>query len=68
MSATDPLDAALRRLHLPAVRQHYPELAAQAVAENWSYPSTWSASPRPSWSAARSGASPRPPGAPVFPF
>lgn len=38
MSATDPLDAALRRLHLPAVRQQYPELAAQAVAENWSYP------------------------------
>ncbi len=38
MSALDPLDAALRRLHLPAVRQHYPELAAQAVAENWSYP------------------------------
>lgn len=38
MSAPDPLDQALRRLHLPAVRQHYPELAAQAVAENWSYP------------------------------
>ena len=38
MSATDPLDQALRRLHLPAVRQQYPELAAQAVAENWSYP------------------------------
>jgi DNA replication protein DnaC len=38
MSATDPLDQALRRLHLPAVRQHYPELADRAVAENWSYP------------------------------
>jgi len=38
MSAPDPLDAALRRLHLPAVRQHYPELATQAVAESWSYP------------------------------
>jgi len=38
MSAMDPLDHALRRLHLPAVRQQYPELAAQAVAENWSYP------------------------------
>ena len=38
MSAGDPLDQALRRLHLPAVRQQYPELATQAVAENWSYP------------------------------
>lgn len=38
MSAADPLDHVLRRLHLPAVRQQYQELAAQAVAEHWSYP------------------------------
>jgi DNA replication protein DnaC len=38
MSAPNPLDHALRRLHLPAVRQQYQELATQALAENWSYP------------------------------
>jgi DNA replication protein DnaC len=38
MSSPPPLDQTLRRLHLPAVRQQYQELADQAVAENWSYP------------------------------
>jgi DNA replication protein DnaC len=38
MSAPEPLDQTLRRLHLPAVRQQYQELADQALAENWSYP------------------------------
>lgn len=38
MSLPDPLDQVLRRLHLPAVRQQYQELAEQAVAGNWSYP------------------------------
>src|SRR6266498_3622103 len=38
MSAPEPLDQTLRRLHLPAVRQQYRELADQALAENWSYP------------------------------
>src|SRR5262249_31584748 len=38
MTGPDPLDQVLRRLHLPAVRQQYQELAEQAVAGNWSYP------------------------------
>jgi DNA replication protein DnaC len=38
VNADFPLEQTLRRLHLPAVRQRYQELAAQAVAENWSYP------------------------------
>ena len=31
------LEAGLRRLHLPSILRCYPELAQQAVAENWSY-------------------------------
>jgi len=38
MTGPDPLDHLLRRLHLPAVRQQYHELAEQAEAANWSYP------------------------------
>jgi DNA replication protein DnaC len=38
MSGEGPLERLLRRLHLPAVRQQYPQLAAQAEAESWSYP------------------------------
>jgi DNA replication protein DnaC len=33
-----PLEAGLRRLHLPTVRRHYPELEQQALQESWSYP------------------------------
>src|SRR5436309_1279060 len=32
------LEAGLRRLHLPTVRRHYPELEQQALQESWSYP------------------------------
>jgi DNA replication protein DnaC len=32
-----PLEADLRRLRLPTVRARYPDLAAQAQAEGWSY-------------------------------
>jgi DNA replication protein DnaC len=36
-TALTPLEADLRRLRLPTVRARYPELAAQALAEGWSY-------------------------------
>jgi len=32
------LESGLRRLHLPTVRRHYPELEQQALRESWSYP------------------------------
>lgn len=38
MSGPTPLEGALRRLRLPAVREQYHALADQAVAEQWSYP------------------------------
>lgn len=33
-----PLDEGLRRLSLPGFRKYHPELAEQAVAENWTFP------------------------------